>query len=463
MSISTHQARPGDGTKDPRQQRKESRRAIISSYLGSTVEFYDFLLYAAAASLVFPVLFFGDLEPGVGLMLSYLTLAAGYVARPLGGLLFGHYGDKVGRKLVLFITLMVMGVVSVVIGLLPTYETIGVAAPITLVVLRVIQGLAVGGEWAGATLLAMEHSSKKSKGFGASIAVAGGPSGAVLATMVLGLFSLLPEEQFMSWGWRIPFLLSAILVIIGLYMRYSVTESPEFEAAKAAEEAKPEASSHTGVPLVRLFRESSSSISLGVLAGLAPLFMQSMLATFGLTYAVSIGHSRSDALLMLTLSSVLHIFTIPLMAALSDRYGRRPVMLVGALIGCLMVWPMFALISHGSPWLLLLGFIIGNPLIQAVMYGPMGAFISEKFTTRTRYTGLSLTYQLTTVLGAGFTPLIAQTLLGLGGGGTNTQYIAMLFCGLCLVSAIGVYWSRETAPGRSAQPVSLAKVPGSQS
>ncbi|PSJ44099.1 MFS transporter [Zobellella endophytica] len=463
MSISTHQGRPGDGDKDPRQQRKDSRRAIISSYLGSTVEFYDFLLYAAAASLVFPTLFFGELEPGVGLMLSFLTLAAGYVARPVGGLLFGHFGDKVGRKLVLFITLMVMGGVSVVIGLLPTYETIGVAAPITLVVLRVIQGLAVGGEWAGATLLAMEHSSKKSKGFGASIAVSGGPSGAVLATMVLGLFSLLPEDQFMSWGWRIPFLLSAILVIIGLYLRYSVTESPEFEAARAAEEAKPEASAHTGIPLVRLFRESSSNISLGVLAGLAPLFMQSMLATFGLTYAVSIGHSRSDALLMLTLSSVLHIFTIPLMAALSDRYGRRPVMLVGALVGGIMVWPMFALISHGSSWMLLLGFTIGNPLIQAVMYGPMGAFISEKFTTRTRYTGLSLTYQLTAVLGAGFTPLIAQTLLSLGGGGTNTQYISMLFCGLCLVSAAGVYWSRETAPGRVPQPAPLAKVPGSLS
>lgn len=458
MSNPTSQTYSGDGIKDPHQQRKESRRAIISSYLGSTVEYYDFLLYGSAASLVFPTLFFGDLDPALGLILSFLTLAAGYVARPVGGLLFGHFGDKIGRKQILFITLMVMGGVSVVIGLLPTYQTIGIAAPIALVLLRVIQGLAVGGEWAGATLMAMEHSGKKSKGLGASIAVSGGPSGAVLATMVLGLFSLLPEDQFMGWGWRIPFLLSAILVIIGLYLRYSVTESPEFEEAKAAEDARPDLSVHTGIPLVRLFRESSSDISLGVLAGLAPLFIQSLLATFALTYAVSIGHSRSDALLMLTLANVLHIFTIPLMALLSDRFGRRPVMLAGALVGCIMIWPMFALISHGSPWMMLLGFIVGNPLIQAVMYGPMGAFISEKFTTRTRYTGLSLTYQLTAVLGAGFTPLIAQALLGLGGGGTNTQYISMLFSLLCLMSAVGVYWSRETAPSQASQTAPLGKV-----
>ncbi|MFN1551006.1 MFS transporter [Vibrio natriegens] len=425
-----------------KQKKRESRRAVISSYLGSTVEYYDFLLYGSAASLVFPALFFSDLDPGLGIILSFLTLATGYIARPIGGLLFGHFGDKYGRKQILFLTLMVMGIVSILIGLLPTYQTIGIAAPIALLALRILQGLAVGGEWAGATLMAMEHSGKKSKGLGASIAVSGGPSGAVLATLVLGGFSLMPEEQFMSWGWRIPFLLSALLVVIGLYLRHRVTESPDFEQAKAKEAQQPESAS---VPIVELFRSSSKEIGLGTLSGIAPLFIQSLLATFALTYAVSIGHSRSDALLMLTIANTLHIFTIPLMAAISDRYGRRPVMLTGVVLGMILIWPMFELISHENPWMMLLGFIIGNPIIQAVMYGPMGAFISEKFTTRTRYTGLSLTYQLTSLIGAGFTPIIAQALLEQAGGGTNTHYIAMLFCVLCAVTGIGVYLSKETA------------------
>jgi MFS family permease len=425
-----------------KQKKRESRRAVISSYLGSTVEYYDFLLYGSAASLVFPALFFSDLDPGLGIILLFLTLATGYIARPIGGLLFGHFGDKYGRKQILFITLMVMGIVSILIGLLPTYQTIGIAAPIALLLLRILQGLAVGGEWAGATLMAMEHSGKKSKGLGASIAVSGGPSGAVLATLVLGGFSLMPEEQFMSWGWRIPFLLSALLVVIGLYLRHRVTESPDFEQAKAKEAQQSKSAS---VPIVELFRSSSKEIGLGTLSGIAPLFIQSLLATFALTYAVSIGHSRSDALLMLTIANTLHIFTIPLMAAISDRYGRRPVMLTGVVLGMILIWPMFELISHENPWMMLLGFIIGNPIIQAVMYGPMGAFISEKFTTRTRYTGLSLTYQLTSLIGAGFTPIIAQALLEQAGGGTNTHYIAMLFCVLCAVTGIGVYLSKETA------------------
>ncbi|MGY0615974.1 MFS transporter [Vibrio sp. FJH11] len=425
-----------------KQKKRESRRAVISSYLGSTVEYYDFLLYGSAASLVFPALFFSDLDPSLGIILSFLTLATGYIARPIGGLLFGHFGDKYGRKQILFITLMVMGIVSILIGLLPTYQTIGIAAPVALLLLRILQGLAVGGEWAGATLMAMEHSGKKSKGLGASIAVSGGPSGAVLATLVLGGFSLMPEEQFMSWGWRIPFLLSALLVVIGLYLRHRVTESPDFEQAKAKEAQKSES---TSVPIVELFRSSSKEIGLGTLSGIAPLFIQSLLATFALTYAVSIGHTRSDALLMLTIANTLHIFTIPLMAAISDRYGRRPVMLTGVVLGMILIWPMFELISHENPWMMLLGFIIGNHIIQAVMYGPMGAFISEKFTTRTRYTGLSLTYQLTSLIGAGFTPIIAQALLDQAGGGTNTHYIAILFCVLCAVTGIGVYLSKETA------------------
>ncbi|WFR72263.1 MFS transporter [Prescottella defluvii] len=205
----------------------DSRRALISSFLGSTVEYYDFLLYGAAAGLVFPKLFFPNtMDPVLGSTLSFVILLAGYISRPIGGILFGHFGDKYGRKNILVITLLMMGLVSVVIGLMPTYATIGVAAPLILVALRIVQGLAVGGEWAGATLMAAEHVNQDRRGFAASIAVTGGPTGSVLATLVLALFSGLPDDAFLSWGWRVPFLLSAVLVIVGLFLRYRVTESP---------------------------------------------------------------------------------------------------------------------------------------------------------------------------------------------------------------------------------------------
>lgn len=268
---------------------RDRRRAIVSSFLGSTVEYYDFLLYAAAAGLVFPKLFFAGVDPTTGIFLSYLTLFTGYVARPIGGLLFGHFGDKVGRKNMLFITLMMMGIVSICIGLMPTADSIGVAAPIALVVLRMIQGLAVGGEWAGATLMAMEHSKEGSRGLGASIAVAGGPSGAVLATLVLALFSSLPDEQFLSWGWRVPFLFSVALVVVGLYLRLRVTESPDFAAARA------EGDVHTGVPLVAMIRQYPKEVLLGAVAAAGPLFLQSLLAVVMVPYVVESGAGAAKA------------------------------------------------------------------------------------------------------------------------------------------------------------------------
>lgn len=423
----------------PEATSKATRRALISSFLGSTVEYYDFLLYGAAAGLVFPHLFFPEtMDPGLGTALSFVILLAGYIARPVGGVLFGHFGDKFGRKNILFITLMMMGMVSVAIGLMPTYHTIGVAAPLLLVLLRVVQGLAVGGEWAGATLMAAEHVKEKNRGFAASIAVTGGPTGSVLATLILGLFAGLPEEDFLSWGWRIPFLLSAVLVIIGLYMRYRVTESPDFLKAQA------EGSTHTGLPLGRVLRQYPKETILGILAVAGPLFMQAMLAIFMVPYVVSTGVAdRQTALMMLTASSVVHIFTIPLFAWLSDRYGRRPVMLAGALISVALVFPMFALFNSGVLWMVALGFMVGNPIIQASMYGPIGAFLAEKFDTESRYTGVSLTFQVGSVLGAGVAPLMSQWLVKLdNGGGTNN--IAWYFIALIAIGALCVFLSKET-------------------
>ncbi|WP_314426487.1 MFS transporter [uncultured Microbacterium sp.] len=435
-----------DGAAAYETTRKESRRALISSFLGSTVEYYDFLLYGAAAGLVFPVLFFPDtMDPALGAALSFVILLAGYVSRPIGGVLFGHFGDRIGRKSMLFITLMMMGTVSVCIGLMPTFDAIGVVAPLILVVLRIVQGLAVGGEWAGATLMAAEHVKEGSRGLAASIAVTGGPTGAVLATLVLGLFAGLPDEQFLSWGWRVPFLLSAVLVIIGLYLRYRVTESPDFLRARAAGEV------HTGVPILRVLKKYPLSALFGILAAAGPLFMQALLAIWVVPYIAAQGVvPRQDALYMLTFSSFVHIFAIPFFAWLSDRFGRRPVMLTGAVISIALVFPMFALLNSGSYWLIALAFLVGNPIIQASMYGPIGAFLAEKFETQDRYTGVSLTFQLGSLLGAGTAPLMATWLFGLpNGGGTNN--IAWYFIALIVLAGIAVLLSKETIRGKAAR------------
>ncbi|MCD4851283.1 MHS family MFS transporter [Arthrobacter sp. AK01] len=419
--------------------KKDTRRALVSSFLGSTVEYYDFLLYGAAAGLVFPKLFFpADMDPGLGTALSFVILLAGYLSRPIGGVLFGHFGDKFGRKNMLFITLMMMGSVSIAIGLMPTYQAIGVAAPLTLVLLRVVQGLAVGGEWAGATLMAAEHVKEKNRGFAASIAVTGGPTGSVLATLVLGIFAGLPDDAFLSWGWRIPFLLSAALVVIGLYLRYRVTESPDFERARAAGEV------HTGVPIVRVLKKYPLSTFYGIMAAAGPLFMQALLAVWAVPYVAAQGVvSRQDALMMLTFSSFLHIFAIPFFAWLSDKFGRRPVMLAGAAVSVVLVFPMFALFNSGSYWLVALAFVVGNPIIQASMYGPIGAFLAEKYETQDRYTGVSLSFQLGSVIGAGTAPLMATMLMGLSNGAT-TDNIAWYFILLIAIAALCVFLSKET-------------------
>ncbi|WIM72771.1 MFS transporter [Corynebacterium suedekumii] len=265
---------------EPHRDPKERRRAMASSFLGSTVEMYDFLLYAAAAGLVFPQMFFGNLTPLMGTTISFAILLIGYIARPIGSIAFGHFGDRYGRKNVLVITLMVMGFVSITIGLLPSANHIGVIAPVLLVILRLLQGVAIGGEWAGAALMPMQHATEKNKGFGASLAIAGGPAGMILSTLVLAIFAAIsgdnfanPEKYFVTdWGWRIPFLFSAAIVIIGLYLRSRVKESPEFEAARKAGKVQ------TGIPIVRLFKESPREIFIGAVAGMASLFLQGLQA-----------------------------------------------------------------------------------------------------------------------------------------------------------------------------------------
>ncbi|MGF9648321.1 MFS transporter [Pseudarthrobacter oxydans] len=420
--------------------RKQMRRVLFSSYLGSVVEFYDFLLYGIAASLVFGQIFFANMTPVVATIASFGTLAVGYLSRPLGGIIFGHFGDKVGRKSMLIITMSLMGVASTLIGLLPTYDQIGVVAPLLLIFLRLVQGLAVGGEWGGAALMSLEHSKTERRGFAASVTHMGGPSGALLATLIMTGFSTLPKEDFLAWGWRVPFLFSAVLLLVGMFVRLKVTESPLFAAAQQAKKLEPKKKGKS--PLLLVLRRYPKNVVLAALGGSAAFVFQGLLATFAITLAVQTGVAQTTVLLMHAVATFLHIFTIPLFAILSDRVGRRPVMVTGAIAGAVLAFPIFQMLASGNVALVLIAFLIGNPLIQASMYGPMAAFISEMFGTGARYTGASLGYQLAATLGAGLAPLSAASLMAMGGG--NPVFISVMVAVVCVISAAAIYLTKES-------------------
>lgn len=419
--------------------RKQMRRVLFSSYLGSVVEFYDFLLYGIAASLVFGHIFFANMTPVVATIASFGTLAVGYLSRPLGGIIFGHFGDKVGRKSMLIITMSLMGAASTLIGVLPTYDQIGALAPVLLILLRLLQGLAVGGEWGGAALMSLEHSKTERRGFAASVTHMGGPSGALLATLIMTGFSTLPKEDFLTWGWRVPFLFSAVLLLVGMFVRLKVTESPVFAAAQKAKKQEPQKAKS---PLLLVLRRYPKNVVLAALGGSAAFVFQGLLATFAITLAVQTGVAQTTVLLMHAVATFLHIFTIPLFAILSDRVGRRPVMVTGAIAGAVLAFPIFQMLASGNVALVLIAFLIGNPLIQASMYGPMAAFISEMFGTGARYTGASLGYQLAATLGAGLAPLSAASLMAMGGG--NPIFISVMVATVCLISASAIYLTKES-------------------
>ncbi|WP_066773839.1 MFS transporter [Candidatus Viadribacter manganicus] len=414
-------------------------RALWSSYLGSAIEYYDFLLYGIAAALIFPHVFFA-LDPAVATLASLGTLAAGYVARPLGAIFFGHYGDKIGRKKMLMLTLYLMGVASFLMGVLPSYAQIGIAAPLSLIALRIVQGFAVGGEWAGATLLSMEHAGKRSRGFAASIVGSGAPTGAVLATLALMPFAAMSEDAFLNWGWRVPFLLSAFLVGIAVYLRRSVDETPDFVALQesSTRETKPK------IPLFVVFSSYPREVLNGVLGALACLAMTTLTATFMVNYAISVGgHERSEVLGLLTLVNVLHIFTIPTFAILSDHIGRKPVMLAGAVAGMALIFPIFSLITAGDPLSLLIAFALCNPLIHGLMGGPISAWLGEKFAADIRYSGMAVTFQIGSTVSAGFAPLIATWLLTQGGG-EDATLVGVFYIALCAISAVAILFSTES-------------------
>ena len=414
------------------------RRILASSFLGSMIEFYDFILFATAASIVFSQVYFVDLDPGLGLFLSFTILAVGYLARPIGGIVFGHFGDKIGRKGVLVTSMMLMGGTTVAIGLLPPTATIGVAAPILLTVFRVIQGLAVGGEWGGAMLIALEHSPKKRRGFAASFANMGGPAGAVLATVVMSVFTLLPDEQFISWGWRIPFLLSAVLVFIGLIIRMKVHESPIFQKLQdKADERK--------VPLLEVVSKYPKNLILGIIAGMSSYTVQGLMTVWGISYVINSGLDSTHVLWVKALGAASTVVVVWFASQLSDRFGRRPVMIVGMLIGAVAAFPVMFMLDMSNLWVFAMALLITQGLVQGTIFGPFGAFAAEMFPTHIRYTGASLVYQTSSTLGAGFTPMIASSLVAIAGG--SLWLIALVWIAVFLVAILAISFVKE---GRTA-------------
>ncbi|WP_086723741.1 MFS transporter, partial [Streptomyces sp. NRRL B-24085] len=394
----------------PSDRTRQLRRVALSGLLGTAVEFYDFLVYGTVAALVFGELFFPGADPAVGTIAAFGTFAAGYVARPIGGIVFGHFGDRLGRKNMLLLTMGLMGGASFLIGLLPTYDTVGVWAPVLLITLRVVQGIAIGGEWGGATLMVVEHAGEHRRGLWSSFTQMGAPLGSLISAAVVAMVSTLPRDQFAAWGWRVPFLLSVLLLGVGLFVRLKVAESPLF-----AEVKKDRAESR--LPILDVLKRPRP-VLLACCVGIGAFTAQSLLTSYLIAYATGIGHPRPQVLTALTVSAAVALVVLPCASALSDRVGRRPVVLTGAILSAATAFPVLALVDSGSPGALILAVVIGHGISQSLMYGPLGALFSEMFGTEVRYTGASLGYQGATLVGAGFSPMIAGSLVASSGDGT---------------------------------------------
>ncbi|WP_431309350.1 MFS transporter [Gordonia sesuvii] len=412
-------------------------RVAVSSFLGTAIEYYDFLLYSTMAALVFGSLFFPESgSGGVATIAAFGTLAAGYVARPIGGLLFGHYGDRLGRKRTLVASMMLMGVASTLIGVLPGYDSIGIAAPALLILLRTVQGIAVGGEYGGAALMIIEHAGARRRGSWVGIMQMGSSIGSLAATGAIALVTLLPEDDFESWGWRIPFMVSAALLIIGLYVRLSVTESPIFKEAEAKERQQ---SAHS-VPALEILKNQKKPLILACAVGIGPFALTALISSYMIAYGTEVGFSRSEVIQAMLMVNIMSTFTIPAFSALSDFAGRKPVVVSGAVGAVLWAWPMYAMAGSGSVWMLTVGMMIGQ-VVQNLMYSPLASMFSEMFSTEVRYTGVSMGYQMASLLGAGFTPMLAATLV-LATGGSSLPLILIMVTAAC-VTLVALTMLRE--------------------
>ena len=416
------------------------RRVVISSLLGATIEWYDFFLYGVVAGIVFNKLYFPASDPVVATLLAYATFAVGFVTRPLGGVIFGHFGDRIGRKSVLVTTLMIMGVATFVIGLIPTYQQIGIWAPLLLLLMRVLQGIGLGGEWGGAVLMTFEYAPAERRGFYASIPQIGLAIGLCLASGFVALLSwLLSEEQFLAWGWRLAFLVSILLVAVGLYIRLRILETPEFERVR-------ERNAQARLPFADMIKQYPRNVLLGMGARYIDGVFFNILGVFSIGYlANTLKVPRTTALLGVSLAALVMIATIPYFGALSDRIGRRKTYAVGSIITAVSAFGAFYFmtpdVDKTTLWLAL---IIPFGIFYASVYGPEAALFCELFDARVRYTGISFVYQFSGIFASGITPLIATALLAQGGGKPWLICWYVVFAGV--VSAICTWLMRPAVP-----------------
>ena len=413
------------------------RRILWSSVIGTAVEWYDFLIYGAATALVFNKIFFAAGDPALATIAAFGTYAVGFLARPLGAAIFGHYGDRVGRKAMLAITIIVMGVGTFLIGLLPTYQQIGVAAPVLLVALRFLQGIGLGGEWGGAVLMVVENAPTHRRGLFGSMVQIGNPIGNIAAIGMFALVSQLPESEFMAWGWRVPFLLSVLLVGVGLWIRLSMEETPAFRQIQAKNEV-------ARMPIVDIFKYHRRPFFTAVCLKISEIAYASIAGVFIMSYATSrLGLSRGLVLNGAFLSSLVALFSIPLFGWLSDKVGRKIMFYASCLFSAAFAFPMFWLLDTRDPTIVILTIVVAISFGQMVMFGIGAPWYSELFTARLRYSGASLGFQVGAALSGGLSPLIAASLMAWAGGATWPVSLFLIFC--ALITAIATGFAPETA------------------
>ncbi|MEZ2720573.1 MFS transporter [Paenalcaligenes hominis] len=416
------------------------KRVLLASLTGSSIEWFDFFLYATTAALVFNKLFFPTDDPVVSLMLAYLSFSLTFFIRPLGGFIFAHIGDRIGRKKTLVITLSLMGAATVLIGLLPTYEMIGVWAPILLIALRLIQGMGIGGEWGGALLLAYEYAPENRKGLFGSVPQMGVTIGMLLATLAMALMSQLPDEQFMKWGWRVPFVASAGLVLLGLWIRNGIDETPAFKEAKRTGDV-------SRLPLIETLKTHKREVLIAVGAKVVETAPFYIFSTYVVSYATgALSFSRIEVLNAVTIATLVTTLCIPLMGLWSDYIGRKRLFIMGAIVMALYAFPYFMLLNSDSYALLVLATVLGLGIIWAPITAVLGTMFSEIFATRVRYTGITLGYQIGAALAGGTAPLIATWLMSRYDG--SWVPVAVYIILTAIISLFAVATVREQTPAR---------------
>ena len=444
----SNQEQPTASSDDETQLRSNMRRVALTALAGTSIEWYDFFLYATAAALVFPAAFFPESTPTMGLILSFGTFAFGFIARPVGGIIFGHFGDRIGRKKTLVIALMIMGVASTLIGLMPTYAAIGVAAPVLLTVLRFVQGLAIGGQWGGAMLLVTESAPSDQRGYYGAYAQAGAPVGVILANLAFIIISaLVSEEFFQAWGWRIPFLSSVILIGISMYVQLHVEDTDAFKELEALREKRLTEAQASDKPIRRspvleAIAKYPKRIMLAAGAFISVQVNFYILISFILAYGSDAnggGMTRDTVLVAVLIASALQVVAQFWASAYSDRHGRRGIFMLGAALTGVAAFALFPLVSTGNFWLSVLGISMGLCFL-GMMYGPQAAFFTELFSTEVRYSGASLGYQLGAIIGGAFAPTIATILWAEYSIVWVSAYMALA----SLVSIISVGFLAET-------------------